>query len=59
MVEEMENQIRNSLNTIYFDKTKSILNSLRSTIDGEEKSKRDALQRDLVNTIQKGNNKFE
>ncbi len=38
MVEEMENQIRQSLNTIYFDKTKSILNSLRLTIDGDEKS---------------------
>jgi hypothetical protein len=37
MVEEMENQIRQSLNTIYFDKTKSILNSLRSPVDGEEK----------------------
>ena len=59
MVEEMENQIRNSLNTIYFDKTKSILNSLRSTIDGDEKSKRDALQRDIVNTIQKANHKYE
>lgn len=51
MVEEMENQIRHSLNTIYFDKTKSILNSLRSTVDGEEKTKREALQGELLKVV--------
>jgi len=51
MVEEMENQIRHSLNTIYFDKTKSILNSLRSTVDGEEKQKREALQGELMSVV--------
>jgi capping protein beta len=53
MVEEMENQIRHSLNAIYFDKTKSILNSLRSTMDEDEKIKRDALQGTLLNMVPK------
>lgn len=30
MVEDMENKIRNTLNEIYFSKTKDIVNSLRS-----------------------------
>jgi len=51
MVEEMENQIRQSLNTIYFDKTKSILNSLRSPLDGDEKLKRDALKSELNSKV--------
>ena len=51
MVEEMENQIRHSLNTIYFDKTKSILNSLRSPIDGDEKAKRVALRSELMSKV--------
>ena len=51
MVEEMENQIRHSLNTIYFDKTKSILNSLRSPVDGNEKAKREALKGELMSKV--------
>jgi len=51
MVEEMENQIRHSLNTIYFDKTKSILNSLRSPVDGDEKAKREALKGELMSKV--------
>ena len=51
MVEEMENQIRQSLNTIYFDKTKSILNSLRSPLDGDEKAKRDALKSEIISKV--------
>jgi capping protein beta len=51
MVEEMENQIRQSLNTIYFDKTKSILNSLRSPVDGEEKAKREALKSEIISKV--------
>jgi len=31
MVEEMENKIRQTLNSIYFGKTKDILNSLRNS----------------------------
>lgn len=31
MVEDMENKIRNTLNEIYFGKTKDIVNGLRST----------------------------
>ena len=51
MVEEMENQIRHSLNTIYFDKTKSILNSMRSPDDAEEKAKREALKGELMSKV--------
>merc|ERR1712062_344529 len=51
MVEEMENQIRHSLNTIYFDKTKSILNSLRSPVDGDEKAKLEALKGELMSKV--------
>ena len=43
MVEDMENNIRESLMTIYFDKTKSIVNSLRTTVDPAEQSKRISL----------------
>jgi len=31
MIEEMENKIRQTLNSIYFGKTKDILNSLRNS----------------------------
>lgn len=51
MVEEMENQIRQSLNTIYFDKTKSILNSLRSPVDGDEKAKQEALRSEIISKV--------
>jgi capping protein beta len=51
MVEEMENQIRHALNTIYFDKTKSILNSLRSPVDGDEKAKREALKGEIMSKV--------
>jgi capping protein (actin filament) muscle Z-line, beta len=51
MVEEMENQIRQSLMTIYFDKTKSILNSLRSPVDGDEKAKREALKGEIMSKV--------
>ena len=51
MIEEMENQIRQSLNTIYFDKTKSIINSLRSSADGDEKATREALHGDLMSKV--------
>ena len=51
MVEEMENQIRHALNTIYFDKTKSILNSMRSPDDADEKAKREALKGELLSKV--------
>ena len=47
LVEEMENAIRESLLTIYFDKTKSILNSLRPSVDAEEEAKRNAFANEL------------
>jgi len=43
----MENTIRNTLNDIYFAKTKDVVNSLRSTIPAAEQKQRDNLINDL------------
>jgi len=43
----MENKIRNTLNEIYFGKTKDIVNGLRSTIPAAEQN----LQRNLVKDL--------
>lgn len=51
MIEEMENSIRQSLMTIYFDKTKSILNSLRSTAGEDDLAKRDAFRDELMSKM--------
>lgn len=51
MIEDMENAIRESLMTIYFDKTKNILNSLRTTVDLEEQHKRDAFRNELMSKM--------
>jgi capping protein beta len=48
LVEEMENQIRQSLNTIYFDKTKSILNSLRTPVSAKDQANKEALAKELA-----------
>jgi capping protein beta len=48
MVEDMENKIRNTLNDIYFGKTKDIVNGLRSTTSLAEQQKRDLLRNDLA-----------
>jgi len=48
MVEDMENKIRNTLNDIYFGKTKDIVNGLRSTTSLAEQQKRDLLKNDLA-----------
>jgi capping protein beta len=39
MVEEMENKIRQTLNSIYFGKTKDILNSLRNSESLQDRSR--------------------
>lgn len=53
MVEEMENKIRNTLNDIYFGKTKDIVNGLRTTQSAEELSKKMMLQTDLASALNK------
>lgn len=51
MVEEMENKMRNTLNDIYFGKTKDIVNALRSVTSLAEKGKQQLLQQDLMNVL--------
>ncbi|BES94064.1 capping protein [Nesidiocoris tenuis] len=53
MVEDMENKIRNTLNEIYFGKTKDIVNGLR-VVEPESGSKtRQSLKQDLTAALQK------
>lgn len=56
LVEDMENKIRNTLNEIYFGKTNSILNGLRSLTPLSGQRQQDALRTDLANAIQKRRN---
>ncbi|XP_032519027.1 F-actin-capping protein subunit beta [Danaus plexippus] len=51
MVEDMENKIRNTLNDIYFGKTKDIVNGLRSTIPANVARQKAALQHDLAEVL--------
>jgi len=53
MVEDMENKIRNTLNEIYFGKTNSILNGLRSVNSLSEQRAHEALKSDLAQALQK------
>lgn len=53
MVEEMENKIRNTLNDIYFGKTKDIVNGLRSTLSSEDENQIRILQTDLASALNK------
>lgn len=55
MVEDMENKIRNTLNEIYFGKTKDIVNGLRSVETLAAQRKKDAIKQDLVAALQKRN----
>jgi len=48
MVEEMENKIRNTLNEIYFGKTRDIVNGLRSVQPLDQSKQQDDLRKDLV-----------
>lgn len=53
MVEDMENKIRNTLNEIYFGKTKDIVNGLRA-VESESVSKtRLSLRQDLSDALKK------
>lgn len=56
LVEDMENKIRNTLNEIYFGKTNSILNGLRSLSSLSDQRQQDALRTDLANALQKRRN---
>ncbi|CAH0720469.1 unnamed protein product, partial [Brenthis ino] len=51
MVEDMENKIRNTLNDIYFGKTKDIVNGLRSTVPANVARQKAALQHDLAEAL--------
>lgn len=53
LVEDMENKIRNTLNDIYFGKTKDILNGLRSVQPLSDKQVQNALREDIVNAFKK------
>lgn len=51
----MENKIRNTLNDIYFGKTKDIVNGLRSTVSAAENKQKELLKQDLASALQKRN----
>lgn len=51
MVEEMENKMRNTLNDIYFGKTKDIVNSLRSMNSLADREKQQQMQNELVSLL--------
>ncbi|XP_026755805.1 F-actin-capping protein subunit beta [Galleria mellonella] len=53
MVEDMENKIRNTLNDIYFGKTKDIVNGLRSVVPADVARRTAALQHDLAVALQR------
>lgn len=53
LVEDMENKIRNTLNEIYFGKTNSILNGLRSLSPLSDQKQQEALRTDLANALQR------
>lgn len=47
----MENKIRNTLNQIYFGKTKDIVNGLRSTVPLGDMKQREHLRMDLAEAL--------
>lgn len=51
MVETTENKMRNDFNEIYFDKTRNILNGLRSHVNLSEKKSSDELKKDLASAL--------
>ncbi|KAK2175594.1 hypothetical protein NP493_720g00012 [Ridgeia piscesae] len=51
MIEDMENKIRNTLNEIYFGKTKDVVNGLRSTMQLSYLKQRENLQNDLAQAL--------
>lgn len=59
MVEDMENKIRNTLNEIYFSKTKDIVNGLRSIQSLSDQKAQAAMKQDLAAALQRRNLKNE
>merc|ERR1712024_321760 len=57
LVEDMENKIRNTLNEIYFGKTKDIVNGLRSVVPLKDANSAKDLQKELLQTISQRENK--
>jgi capping protein beta len=51
MVEDMENKIRNTLNEIYFGKTKDIVNGLRSVQSLPDQKQKDALRNSIKEAL--------
>lgn len=51
MVEDMENKIRNTLNEIYFGKTKDIVNGLRSVQPLPDQKQQAALKTEIVKAL--------
>ena len=47
----MENKIRNTLNEIYFGKTKDIVNGLRSAVPLSQMKQRELLKDDLASAL--------
>lgn len=52
-LQDMENKIRNTLNEIYFGKTKDIVNGLRSVQSLSEQRQQADLRNDLAKALQK------
>lgn len=52
IIEEMENKMRNTLQDIYFGKTKDIVNDLRSITSLSERKKQEQLQFEVVSGLQ-------
>jgi capping protein beta len=59
MIEDMENKIRNTLNEIYFGKTKDVVNGLRSVEVLADQKQKLAMAKDLVTVLSKRNAKTE
>lgn len=57
MVEKMENNIRGTIDTIYFGRTRDIMNETRSLIDLKGKEKMDKVNRQLANALAEKNKK--
>nr|ACO12007.1 F-actin-capping protein subunit beta [Lepeophtheirus salmonis] len=52
MVEDMENKIRNTLNEIYFSKTRDIVHGLRSTRTLEDEKAQEEFRKELLGYLQ-------
>merc|ERR1712061_173517 len=55
MVEDMENKMRNTLNEIYFGKTRDIVNGLRSVEPLSDGKQQAELQKDLMSALARKN----